>query len=40
MSDGMWENSPQMEHYWPFIETVESGGRVMLKVFAGIYEPR
>lgn len=29
-----------MEHYWPFIEAVESGGRVMLKVFAGMYDPR
>ena len=29
-----------MEHYWPFIEVVESGGRVMLKVFAGMYDSR
>lgn len=25
MSDGMWENSPQMEHYWRFINVEKTG---------------
>lgn len=32
MSDGMWENSPTMEHYWPFIEVVMKGRNVYLYV--------
>ena len=32
MSDGMWENSPKMEHYWPFIDAVMQGNKVFLVV--------
>lgn len=32
LSDGMWENSPKMNHYWPFIDVVKEGGKVVLKV--------
>lgn len=28
MSDGMWENSPQMEHYWRFINVEKTGGEL------------
>jgi hypothetical protein len=32
MSDGMWENSPKMEHYWPFISVEMQGTKVYLSV--------
>lgn len=32
MSDGMWENSPKMEHYWPFIDVEMKGQRVHFAV--------
>lgn len=32
MSDGMWENSPVMEHYWPFIDIDEENGGVYFSV--------
>ena len=32
LSDGMWENSPRMNHYWPFIDVEKEGGKVVLKV--------
>ena len=32
MSDGMWENSPAMEHYWPFIDVEMKGRRVYFAV--------
>ena len=28
MSDGMWENSPVMEHYWRFINVEDVGGEL------------
>ena len=34
MSDGMWENSPTMEHYWRFIN-VEKTGRELVFVVDG-----
>ena len=32
MSDGMWENSPAMDHYWPFIEVKMNGDMVFFEV--------
>ena len=32
MSDGMWENSPVMEHYWRFITVEFDNGEVVLKI--------
>ena len=32
VSDGIWENSPRMNHYWPFISVTKKNGRVVLEV--------
>lgn len=32
MSDGMWENSPQMEHYWRFINVEKVGSELAFVV--------
>ena len=32
MSDGMWENSPAMEHYWRFINVENVGGELAFVV--------
>ena len=32
MSDGMWENSPAMEHYWRFIDVDKTGGELVFVV--------
>lgn len=32
LSDGKWENSPAMEHYWPFIDVEMKGRRVYFAV--------
>ena len=32
VSDGMWENSPQSDHYWPYIEVEKRGNKVVLLV--------
>lgn len=32
LSDGMWENSPAMEGYWPYLDVVKSGDKVVLMV--------
>lgn len=32
VSDGMWENSPQSDHYWPYIEVEKRGDKVVLLV--------
>lgn len=32
LSDGMWENSPLMDKYWPYIEIEKRGGKVYLDI--------
>lgn len=32
VSDGMWENSPASDHYWPYIEVEKRGDKVVLLV--------
>lgn len=32
LSDGMWENSPMMDKYWPYIEIEKRGGKVYLDI--------
>lgn len=32
LSDGLWENSPMMDHYWPYIDVEKKGGKVYLLV--------
>jgi hypothetical protein len=32
VSDGMWENSPQSDHYWPYIQVEKRGNNVVLLV--------
>lgn len=36
MSDGMWENSPVMEHYWRYINVVKTAGNQVFLVVDGI----
>lgn len=36
MSDGMWENSPAMEHYWRYINVVKTAGNQVFLVVDGI----
>ena len=36
MSDGMWENSPVMEHYWRFVNVVKAGGNQVFLVVDGV----
>jgi hypothetical protein len=32
LSDGIWENTPMMRKYWPYIEISKRGGKVYLEV--------
>lgn len=32
LSDGIWENSPAMEKYWPFAKAALENGKVVLKI--------
>lgn len=36
MSDGLWENSPVMEHYWRYINVVKTAGNQVFLVVDGI----
>jgi hypothetical protein len=36
MSDGLWENSPVMEHYWRYINVVKTAGNKVFLVVDGI----
>ena len=36
MSDGLWENSPVMEHYWRFINVVKAGCNKVFLVADGV----
>ena len=38
MSDGLWENSPAMEHYWRFINAVRTEGDQIFLVVDGVAE--
>lgn len=36
MSDGLWENSPVMEHYWRYINVVRTAGNQVFLVVDGV----
>lgn len=40
VSDGIWENSPRAEHYWPFISVEMAGKEVVLVVSEKLWEHR
>lgn len=40
VSDGIWENSPKAEHYWPFISAEMAGKEVVLVVSEELWQSR